>query len=158
MLELRSGDQPAKAGAEISDRVSASTPVFMRNMIFLSSYVIIIIDNNRNPPVGKTQNYHRSYGDIGLEQENDRRPVEDQYRDDDALERYLQEENLALVPLDFMRELMVLMEEHVRRETGVNKDELDEIVMRLEELIGEDGMMDLSMEALVGWVNTLKNS
>jgi hypothetical protein len=30
--------------------------------------------------------------------------------------------------------------------------------MRLEELIGEDGMMDLSMEALVGWVNTLKNS
>ena len=84
--------------------------------------------------------------------------MEDQYRDDDALERYLQEENLALVPLDFMRELMVLMEEHVRRETGVNKDELDEIVMRLEELIGEDGMMDLSMEGLVGWVNTLKNS
>jgi hypothetical protein len=57
-----------------------------------------------------------------------------------------------------MRELMILMEEHVRRETGVNKDELDEIVMRLEELIGEDGMMELSMEALVGWVNTLKNS
>jgi hypothetical protein len=84
--------------------------------------------------------------------------VEDQYRDDDALERYLQEENLALVPLDFMRELMVLMEEHVIRETGVSKDELDEIVMRLEELIGEDGMMDLSMEGLVGWVNTLKNS
>jgi hypothetical protein len=84
--------------------------------------------------------------------------VEDQYRDDDALERYLQEENLALVPLDFMRELMILMEEHVRRETGVTKDELDEIIMRLEELIGEDGMMDLSMEGLVGWVNTLKNS
>ena len=84
--------------------------------------------------------------------------MEDQYRDDDALERYLQEENLALVPLDFMRELMVLMEEHVIRETGVSKDKLDEIVMRLEELIGEDGMMDLSMEGLVGWVNTLKNS
>ena len=84
--------------------------------------------------------------------------MEDQFRDDDALERYLQEENLALVPLDFMRELMILMEEHVRRETGVNKDELDEIIMRLEELIGEDGMMDLSMESLVGWVNTLKNS
>ena len=84
--------------------------------------------------------------------------MEDQYRDDDALERYLQEENLALVPLDFMRELMILMEEHVRRETGVNKDELEEIIMRLEELIGEDGMMVLSMEALVGWVNTLKNS
>jgi hypothetical protein len=84
--------------------------------------------------------------------------VEDQYRDDDALERYLQEEGLALVPLDFMRELMVLMEEYIIRETGVTKDELAEIIERLEELIGEDGMMDLSMEALVGWVNTLKNS
>jgi hypothetical protein len=80
--------------------------------------------------------------------------VEDQYRDDDALERYLQEEGLALVPL----ELMVLMEEYIIRETGVTKDELAEIIERLEELIGEDGMMDLSMEALVGWVNTLKNS
>ncbi len=84
--------------------------------------------------------------------------MEDQYRDDDALERYLQEEGLALVPLDFMRELMVLMEEYIIRETGVTKDELAEIIERLEELIGEDGMMDLSMEALVGWVNTLKNS
>ena len=84
--------------------------------------------------------------------------MEDQYRDDDALERYLQEEGLALVPLDFMKELMVLMEEYIIRETGVTKDELAEIIERLEELIGEDGMMDLSMEALVGWVNTLKNS
>jgi hypothetical protein len=88
----------------------------------------------------------------------DRRPVEDQYRDDDALERYLQEEGLALVPLDFMRELMVLMEEYIVRETGVTREELADIIERLEELIGEDGMMDLSMEALVGWVNTLKNS
>lgn len=86
----------------------------------------------------------------------DRRPVENEYEHDDALERYLQEENLALVPLDFMRELMVLMEEHVIRETGVTREELADAIERLEELIGEDGMMDLSMEALVGWVNTLK--
>lgn len=75
---------------------------------------------------------------------------------DDILQQYLEEEGLALVPLDFMHELMQLMEIYVMEQTGVTKEELHDIVLRLEELIGDDGMMDLSLEALVGWVNTLK--
>jgi hypothetical protein len=77
-------------------------------------------------------------------------------RDDDVLMQYLKEEGLALVPIDFMRELMGLMEEHIMRLTGVTEEELSDIIERLEELLGEDGMMDLSLESLVGWVNTLK--
>ena len=78
-------------------------------------------------------------------------------RDDDALTRYLEEERLALVPLDFLGDLMRLMEEHIANETGLSKEELGPVVDRLEELLGEDGMMDLSLEAIVDWVNTLKN-
>jgi len=77
-------------------------------------------------------------------------------RDDDVLMQYLQEEGLALVPIDFLRELMRLMEEHIMRLTSVSEEELSDIVGRLEDLLGEDGMMDLSLESLVGWVNTLK--
>jgi hypothetical protein len=77
-------------------------------------------------------------------------------RDDDVLIQYLKDEGLALVPIDFMRELMGLMEEHIMRLTGVSEEELSDIIERLEELLGEDGMMDLSLESLVGWVNTLK--
>ena len=77
-------------------------------------------------------------------------------RDDDALTAYLEEERLALVPLDFLGDLMRLMEEHIARETGLAKEELAPVIERLEELIGEDGMMDLSLEAIVDWVNTLK--
>jgi hypothetical protein len=77
-------------------------------------------------------------------------------RDDDVLMQYLKEEGLALVPIDFMRELMGLMEEHIMRLTGVTEEELSDIIGRLEDLLGEDGMMDLSLESLVGWVNTLK--
>ena len=83
---------------------------------------------------------------------------DDESRDDDALERYLQEEGLALVPLDFMRELMTLMEDFIVRETGVEKEDLGPIIERLEELLGEDGMMGLSLEAIVDWVRTLKDS
>mgnify|MGYP006279101161 CR=1 FL=1 len=78
-------------------------------------------------------------------------------RDDDALTRYLEDEKLALVPLDFLSDLMLLMEEHIARETGLTKEELVPIIDRLEELLGEDGMMDLSMEAIIDWVNTLKD-
>lgn len=87
----------------------------------------------------------------------DEEPDEDFDRDDDALARYLEEERLALVPLDFLGDLMNLMEEHIAQETGLTKEELAPVVDRLEELIGEDGMMELSLEGIVAWVNTLKN-
>jgi hypothetical protein len=78
-------------------------------------------------------------------------------RDDDVLMKYLKEEGLALVPIDFMHELMQLMEAHIMKVTGVNREELDEIIERLEDLLGEDGMMDLSIEGIIGWVETLKD-
>jgi hypothetical protein len=78
-------------------------------------------------------------------------------RDDDVLMKYLKEEGLALVPIDFMHELMQLMEAHIMKVTGVNREELDEIIERLEDLLGEDGMMDLSIDGIIGWVETLKD-
>ena len=79
-------------------------------------------------------------------------------RDDDALAQYLEEEGLLLVPVDFMKELMVLMEAHIEIVCEITREELEEILVRLEDLLGEDGMMDLSVEGIVGWVNTLKTA
>jgi hypothetical protein len=79
-------------------------------------------------------------------------------RDDDVLMQYLEEEGLLLVPVEFMKELMALMETHIQNVCDVDRDELSEILTRLEDLLGEDGMMDLSIEGIVGWVNTLKDS
>jgi len=79
-------------------------------------------------------------------------------RDDDVLMQYLEEEGLLLVPVEFMKELMALMETHIQNVCDVDRDELSEILTRLEDLLGEDGMMDLSIEGIVGWVNTLKNA
>ena len=78
-------------------------------------------------------------------------------RDDDVLMKYLKDEGLALVPIDFMHELMGLMEAHIMKVTEVNREELDEIIERLEDLLGEDGMMDLSIDGIIGWVETLKD-
>jgi hypothetical protein len=78
-------------------------------------------------------------------------------KDDDVLMQYLEEEGLALVPIEFMRELMLLMEEHIVNVCGVDKDELNDIMIRMEELLGEDALMDLSVQDIIGWVDTLKN-
>jgi hypothetical protein len=40
-------------------------------------------------------------------------PDPDFDKDDDVLMQYLEEEGLALVPIEFMRELMLLMEAHI---------------------------------------------
>jgi hypothetical protein len=78
-------------------------------------------------------------------------------RDDDVLMQYLEEEGLALVPIEFMRELMLLMEEHIVNVCGIDRDELNDIMIRMEELLGEDALMDLSVQDIIGWVDTLKN-
>jgi len=78
-------------------------------------------------------------------------------KDDDVLMQYLEEEGLALVPIEFMRELMLLMEAHIVNVCGVDRDELNDIMIRMEELLGEDALMDLSVQDIIGWVDTLKN-
>jgi hypothetical protein len=78
-------------------------------------------------------------------------------KDDDVLMQYLEEEGLALVPIEFMRELMLLMEEHIVKVCGVDRDELNDIMIRMEELLGEDALMDLSVQDIIGWVDTLKD-
>lgn len=78
-------------------------------------------------------------------------------KDDDVLMQYLEEEGLALVPIEFMRELMLLMEEHIVNVCGVDRDELNDIMIRMEELLGEDALMDLSVQDIIGWVDTLKD-
>ena len=85
-------------------------------------------------------------------------PEDPEYADDDVLQQYLDEEGLALVPVEFMRELMLLMEDHIVNVCEVDRDELNEIMIRMEELLGEEGLMDLSMEDIIGWVNTLKDA
>ena len=81
---------------------------------------------------------------------------DDEIDRDDILEQYLEEEGLLLVPVEFMKELMVLMEAHIETVCGVDREELNDILVRLEDLLGEDGMMDLSIDSIIGWVNTLK--
>ena len=78
-------------------------------------------------------------------------------KDDDVLMQYLEEEGLALVPIEFMRELMLLMEAHIVEVCGVDRDELNDIMIRMEELLGEDALMDLSVQDIIGWVDTLKD-
>ena len=97
-----------------------------------------------------TQNKKDEEPEIDLEEEDN---DEEEY----DLETFLEQEGLTIIPNEFLDELMVLMQEHVIRQANVTKEELDVIIDRLEELIGEDGMMDLSLEDIVGWVVTLKD-
>jgi hypothetical protein len=85
-------------------------------------------------------------------------PDPDFDKDDDVLMQYLEEEGLALVPIEFMRELMLLMEAHIVEICGVDRDELNDIMIRMEELLGEDALMDLSVQDIIGWVDTLKDA
>jgi len=85
-------------------------------------------------------------------------PEDPEYTDDDVLQQYLDEEGLALVPVEFMRELMLLMEAHIENVCGIDREELNDVMVRLEDLLGEDGMMDLSIDGIIDWVNTLKQA
>lgn len=75
--------------------------------------------------------------------------------DDEALMKYLEEEHLALVPLDFMYELMGLMKEHIMRVLSVSDSEVADLMERLDDLIGIDGMMDISMDEMISWMRVL---
>ena len=50
------------------------------------------------------------------------------------LEVYLNSKGLAIIPTEFLQDLMNVMESHVIKETGVTKEELQVLIKRLEDL------------------------
>lgn len=81
-----------------------------------------------------------------------------EYEDEsDPLEVFLDQEDLILVSKDFMSELMPLMEAYVLKEAGVSKSQFGKYVGALEDLIGEEAIIDLSLDGLIEWVKTLNS-
>ncbi len=80
---------------------------------------------------------------------------EEEYPDDAVIQAYLEQEGCVIVPLDFINELLTLMKEHIMRETGVSEEVLHDCMTTLNDLIGEDGMYEMSVEETVNWVRTL---
>lgn len=77
--------------------------------------------------------------------------------DDDALNTWLESEGLVILPETFFTELMTLMEAHVMTVVGIDHDQLNELTYALEMTIGEEGMMEMSMEEFINWLRVLND-
>lgn len=77
--------------------------------------------------------------------------------DDDALTTWLENEGLVVLPETFFSELMTLMEAHVMAVVGIDHDRLNELTTMLEMTIGEEGMIEISLEEFITWLRVLND-
>lgn len=72
------------------------------------------------------------------------------------LESVIQGSGFMIVPVDAILDLLAKMEATVSEETGVPVDELDAYIEKIEDLVGPEETMHMSLDEIIAWVRVLK--
>jgi hypothetical protein len=83
--------------------------------------------------------------------------VEDVSVKEETLDEWLDKEGLVLIPEAFFEELLEVMEEHVMRAVGIDRERMSDLTGALELTVGEDSMSAMSMEEYINWIRTLND-
>jgi hypothetical protein len=73
------------------------------------------------------------------------------------LESVIQDSGFMIVPVDAILDLLAKMEAKVSEETGVPIEELDGYIERIEDLVGPEETMHMSLDEIIAWVRVLKS-
>lgn len=76
--------------------------------------------------------------------------------EDDALLEILSASGFSIVPLQAIVDAMAQMEEYLKEESGLDQDELEEVLHQIENLIGKEEALKLDLEEILGWIRALK--
>ena len=71
------------------------------------------------------------------------------------LARILEDSGFTVVPVQALIDALAQMEEYVKERTGVDQEELDRCMQRIDDLLGPD-TMNMELDEVVRWVNVLK--
>lgn len=75
---------------------------------------------------------------------------------DDTLVEIITASGFSIVPLQAVIDALAEMEAYICMEADVAEEELDGYVNRIEELLGREEAMSLSLDEIVSWIRAIR--
>jgi hypothetical protein len=83
---------------------------------------------------------------------------EEDFNSEDPLLLFITQSGFNVVPVQAVIDALAEMEEYIMDQTGLNQEELDVYMKRIEELLGKEEAMHLQLDEIVSWVKAVRGS
>lgn len=80
--------------------------------------------------------------------------------EEDSTEQLLtviEQSGFKIVSMQAVIDALAGMEDHLRKVTGISQVELDQLLDRLEVLVGKDEAMKMDLDEIANWIRTFKD-
>ena len=84
--------------------------------------------------------------------------MEEDESDMDFLVEMLEASGFKVVPIQAIIDLLAEMEEQVRDATGLTQEELDPVLDKIQELVGYEESLTMSLDEIIGWVRAIQGN
>ena len=84
--------------------------------------------------------------------------AEEDFNFEDPLLLFITQSGFNVVSVQAVIDALAEMEEYIMEQTGLNHEELEIYMKRIEELLGKEEAMHLQLDEIVGWVRAMKDS
>lgn len=78
--------------------------------------------------------------------------------ENDVLVEILSASGFHIVPLKTVIDALSEMEEHLKAEAGIDQEELEEYLKKIEELVGKEEALKLDLEDILSWIRAFQSS
>lgn len=75
---------------------------------------------------------------------------------EDTLVTILTKSGFRIVPLQAVVDALARMEEHLREQTGLSQEELDNYFEQIQDLVGREETFRMELDEIVGWIRALR--
>ncbi len=71
--------------------------------------------------------------------------------------RVIEQSGFKIISMQAVIDALAVMEDYLKKSTGVDQDELNAILDRLEALVGKDEAMRMDLDEIVNWIKTFQD-
>lgn len=76
---------------------------------------------------------------------------------DDALVKMLTASGFRITPIQTIIDALASMEEYLRDQTGMEQDELEQCLNKIESLVGREEALSLELDEIVSWIRAFQS-
>ena len=75
---------------------------------------------------------------------------------EDTILMFINSSGFAVVPVQAIVDALAEMENQIMQETGLSREELEDYLKKVEELVGKQEALHLQIDEIVGWIRAIR--